>query len=281
MRCWLLLMGFMLAGCSSTVVVGPSGDDDDDNSTRFHALDYAQPAIHGSDLKIQALDCRGCHGAELSGGTGPSCDSCHPAGWRTDCVFCHGGDNDATGAPPTGLHPQPPAFAVHTAHVDAQWAAGLDCDTCHARPSDVLTPDHIFDDTPDHAEVLLTGLASGASYDPTTGDCSSLYCHGNGQSPGAVAAADSMTCASCHPSNASGNGAWNTMSGEHARHIGESTTDCVHCHEGVVGADGQSLVAPALHVDGQVQTQFDGTVTYDGTTCDGACHGQNHNGDDW
>src|SRR5205814_2192141 len=64
---------------------------------RYHPSGFADAIIHGPELKLQRQDCRTCHGADLKGGSSAvSCDGCHTSGWRTHCVFCHGGANGDT-----------------------------------------------------------------------------------------------------------------------------------------------------------------------------------------
>ena len=78
------------------------------NAAKFHAEDFARPELHGPALMQGLLDCRFCHGEDLTGDAGAlSCDTCHtpadPQAWRSDCVFCHGGVENQTGAPPVNL----------------------------------------------------------------------------------------------------------------------------------------------------------------------------------
>ncbi len=69
---------------------GASGGADESTgnpSGRHHPEGFADAAMHGPALKLQAEDCRGCHGTDLAGVDAvPSCDSCHQEGWREDCV---------------------------------------------------------------------------------------------------------------------------------------------------------------------------------------------------
>ncbi|HET8646032.1 MAG TPA: CxxxxCH/CxxCH domain-containing protein, partial [Vicinamibacteria bacterium] len=70
----------------------------DPTSTFFHA-----PAAN-ADLR----ECAVCHGANLEGqGTAMACGQCHDQGlppgvasWKENCVMCHGGTDNVSGAPP-------------------------------------------------------------------------------------------------------------------------------------------------------------------------------------
>lgn len=104
--------------------------------------------------------CTGCHGADLSGGSsGVACGRCHdrnlPAGvasWSVNCVMCHGGLENATGAPPKarwGSEADAIRIGAHTAHVVATISAPIGCATCHPVPADALSPGHLGDGTAD------------------------------------------------------------------------------------------------------------------------------------
>ncbi|RLB36880.1 MAG: hypothetical protein DRH30_14180 [Deltaproteobacteria bacterium] len=258
-----------------------------DAGQRFHPIDYALSDQHSPDMELQRMDCRDCHAPDLTGNLGPSCDSCHSNGWRSNCVFCHGRDDNLTGAPPRDLGALPmsgsQAFLAHTAHVTEGISRARDCFECHTKPSDVLSMEHAFDDTPGSAEVgFAMGLSAGGAYDGV-GTCSSLYCHGNGQgSNGSVVdGIASMQCDSCHPGMASEN-EWDTMSGEHRKHLRERL-NCGNCHLDVT-SDGSSIRGPLLHVDGAKQIRFTDTqISYDPATgrCSGDCHGKEHENKRW
>ena len=115
----------------------------------------ADPGFHAHAANRGLGACQGCHRADLSGGvTGVSCGSCHdralPPGvgsWRVNCVMCHGGGHNATGAPPRatwGQGADPVRVGAHTTHVTAgALAPAFDCTACHEKPSDALSPDHV------------------------------------------------------------------------------------------------------------------------------------------
>lgn len=258
-----------------------------DSGAGFHPAGFADPGVHGPEMELQRTDCRSCHGVDLSGGAGPSCDSCHSVGWRSDCVFCHGGDLNLTGAPPRDLGALPmsgsQAFSAHTAHVIEGISRAYDCVECHRQPSDVLSTEHAFDDTPGSAEVdFMRGLSAAATYDGA-GGCRNLYCHGNGRGDNgsAIDGSQPMACDSCHPGMDS-ELEWDTMSGEHSEHLGEGV-HCGNCHFDVT-ENGRSIRTPLLHVDGASQVRLSGTgITYSPATgrCSGQCHGELHDSVGW
>jgi predicted CxxxxCH...CXXCH cytochrome family protein len=259
-----------------------------DGGQRFHPTDYALANQHSPDMELQRMDCRHCHAADLGGNLGPSCDTCHSSGWRSDCVFCHGADDNRTGAPPRDLGALPmsgsQAFVAHTVHVTPGISQAFDCLHCHLKPSDVLSMEHAFDDTPGRGEVgFAMGLSAAGVYNGA-GSCSSLYCHGDGQGDNgtAVDGTAPMQCNSCHAGMTSGESAWESMSGEHRKHLQENFT-CGNCHLDVTD-DGLSIRGPLLHVDGANQVSFtDSRIHYNESTgrCAGNCHGDNHENERW
>ena len=263
-------------------------------SATYHPEGWSAPDVHGLSAKFQEDDCTSCHGSDLGGGSvDVSCDDCHETGWRENCTFCHGGTDNATGAPPRDITNETTTelltFRVHTAHVRTNWHEAHDCTECHTKPTDVLSIGHIFtgDDTPGIAEVRFTdGLSAAGSYNGN-GGCSNLYCHGNGQgNNGSVehTLAD-LSCTSCHPDVSSGRDAWDEMSGAHEDHLREGAT-CTMCHGATVN-ESQDIIAPALHVDGAVQIQPESGVSWNPTpkSCDGECHigneSEEHEDEEW
>lgn len=222
-------------------------------------MNPADPAFHGALLAQLSWDfdrCAECHGADFAGGTsGASCLSCHEDGGPTDCSTCHGSAISS---------------GAHTAHTTAG-ALGerYECTTCHVLPTDYRDPGHIFvpgapglvDGPP--AEVIFGVLARGPnpaeppSYDPATGRCENVYCHG--ASLGDDNALDTTpewqaggpaACGDCHglpPSS-------------------HADDRCAVCHGGVVAED-RSILDSALHIDAAVSI---GAGT--GDSCTG-CHG--------
>lgn len=244
-----------------------------DGAGRVHPEGFADPAAHGPELELGAQDCRGCHGADLRGGSGPSCDSCHSAGWRSSCTFCHGGATDQTGAPPRDLGGATPlSFRAHPQHVGSSSLHGAyDCTQCHQRPTDVLSPEHVFDSTPGRAEVIFRGGLSALGRYDGAGSCSALYCHGNGRSnTGSARQTDpTPSCEGCHPSGGLG--------GRHGDHLGgEVGATCYDCHADTVGSTG-AITSPERHVNGLREVRFAAAgMSFTGGGCSGVCHGQDH-----
>lgn len=290
-----LILAFLLvvafASCRSPHV---EVDDDDVASPppRYHAVGYGDPAIHAIEAKMQVLGCENCHGATLEGiPPAASCDHCHRQGWRTDCIYCHGGVENATGAPPRyidGLQDSPRTlFKVHAEHVAGRDHRQFDCVQCHAKPTDVLTPGHLFvDDTSGGlSEVRFAGGLSPMG--EWTGDgCTNLYCHGSGRGDDGEILADAgeRACDSCHPNQDSGRDAWGSMSGQHELHLGHDVT-CSECHATVISGGSSNepgtIVEPELHVDGVVETSLPPGMRFSNGTCDGDCHDESHSEREW
>ncbi|MGB5314288.1 MAG: hypothetical protein WBN38_19610, partial [Polyangiales bacterium] len=248
-------------GTGGTIGAGGTG-----GSTRFHPRGFEDPEVHGLYVSQGLLDCRTCHGNDLTGGgdVEPSCDTCHtpadPQAWRTDCVFCHGGVESLSGAPPKNLDgtltSEGSTFPSHDAHVSTGLTGTLDCAECHVNATDVLSQGHVFDDTAGIAEVELGGGRSPrGTYDPGSG-CASLYCHGNGQGDNGTIAMTSpaMTCESCHAGPGSSSTELAEMSGRHGFHVSIGA-GCQDCHQSTT-ADGATIAMPSLHINGQRDHAF-------------------------
>ena len=259
------------ADCGACVQVCGDGDcNGSETVLSCHAdcapswMNSAAPSgFHGAAFMDDATSCGACHGATLTGGV-KSCETCH-GGWKTDCTFCHGGMANQTGAPPWDLQGMASSGAVgaHTVHVTATAKSGaLGCSLCHAMPANALTPGHIDGDG--QAEVVLSDCAGG-TYDPASGSCSSVYCHGNGSTTSTGGSATwtggALGCQSCHTDGGLG--------GKHALHLGFGF-NCSSCHN----LNGATLAAPATHAD--CTKDVKAAVGYDpaAKTCSTAgCHG--------
>lgn len=274
-----------------------------DGAPPYHPSGFVAPTMHGSELKMQVQDCRGCHGQDLEGSMiAPSCDGCHtpvmtPTAWRTTCTFCHGGGSDMTGAPPRNLDGTTTnatgTFPAHGRHVTAGIAPAADCKQCHVKATDALSPGHIFDTTKGVAEVDFgTGLSRQGAF-TMAGGCTTNYCHGNGRGDNGTVAmnAPAMTCSSCHAGMASPTTEWDKMSGLHSLHLGATVaTACSTCHNKVTTSG--TAIAPAgvaLHINGlrNVDLVADRTgetaLTWNAAAqnCTGSCHGHAHTSSLW
>ena len=248
----------------------------DPGSTGFHAFT--------ANLGIAA--CQGCHGAMLDGvgaATTVACASCHkPGGPGRDfgtCTACHGGGDNASGAPPVATwgHAGDPSrgggtldairVGAHTVHLaGGPLASPLGCDACHVVPASIVDPTHI--DT-GFATVTFGTVAraygAAPAFSRSTGTCSSTYCHGatirqQELIPGAnprgtnvapvwTAGPSQATCGTCHglPPD----------TGKHFQHgvTGQyGFVPCSWCHYGYQDSPSpytdRSVPVPALHVNG-------------------------------
>jgi predicted CxxxxCH...CXXCH cytochrome family protein len=175
------------------------------------------------------------------------------------------------------------SFPVHSIHVEENIKPAYGCEQCHAAPEDVLTEGHIFvgDVTAGVSEVDFSGgLSSQGSYSSKV-SCSNLYCHGDGQGHNGEMdlTGSAASCDDCHPGPSSGPSGWADMSGRHAVHMEEGLS-CGDCHSATT-TDGQSISGPTVHVDGEPTVEWDQDMKYDGKSCTGSCHNEEHNARTW
>jgi predicted CxxxxCH...CXXCH cytochrome family protein len=275
---YLLALAVLVIGCNN----------------RYHPDNFAVGSVHGAEITRFDQDCRSCHGADLAGGTAKvSCDGCHsgptPTSWRTNCTFCHGGTDNQTGAPPRDLAGMASPFLDHTKHVSAgTMSRGFDCNQCHVKATDVLSPGHIFGNPPGGAlNDFGAGLSPQGTFDKTTATCSNLYCHGTGRGDtGSIATGATLACSGCHATMESGATGWAKLSGPHGSHL-QSTSGitCADCHSQTT-TDGVAIAAAGMpmHVNGKVEVGFTAaSFTYNATnaTCTGTCHGYSHSNLGW
>jgi predicted CxxxxCH...CXXCH cytochrome family protein len=167
--------------------------------------------------------------------------------------MCHGGVNDASGAPPKttwGNSGDPVRVGAHQRHV-----ALYDCGLCHLKPADALSPGHLDGATATVKFGALAAQGTSPAWNRSAATCSGTYCHGGTLTGGThrepvwtLLDGTQRTCDSCHgapPANA-----------YHTR----SDLDCATCHGAGYSA---TSAAAATHVDGTIQ--FTVTCT--------SCHG--------
>jgi predicted CxxxxCH...CXXCH cytochrome family protein len=243
------------------------------------------------EVNLKGLaSCKSCHGADLTGATGPSCATCHTAAgyaaWDTNCTFCHGSTVTGRQNPPVDIQGRTAttnvSVGVHEAHATTTIAV-VACIQCHpARTASVVT-DAAHIDGIGIAEVQLGALAKTggalATYtrtSATSASCASTYCHG--KFTGGTSATVSWTgttqvsCSSCHPAT--------PTSGDHSKHT--SRFGCYVCHNAVLNSS-KAIIDKTLHVNGVDNVKFGGTYnsrTVTGTwnastrTCSSlSCHG--------
>lgn len=184
--------------------------------------------------------------AALAAGCGQERPLAETAG---NCTGCHGGLQNASGAPPFDRegNESSPAVGAHTVHIER----GLDCVACHVKPTTADAPGHI-DGGP--AEIVFGDRAKEDGAEPTydfgSRTCSSTYCHGSTLQAGGVDTTPewtgTATCGTCH--------------GRPPPPPHPTSQACGTCHPGY----GDLTVNPVMHVDGTVQTTV-GTCT--------SCHG--------
>ncbi len=209
--------------------------------SEFHPPGILDPAdseqFHGQlarEVNFNLDVCAKCHGADFSGGAGPSCKTCHDQG-PTGCTTCHG---------------QPPATGSHLAHINPTDARPLDCSDCHVKPAVYTDAGHLLGDdgkVKTRADVKFGALASTGGKAPAFdgAECSNTYCHGASTPTWGGEA----SCGSCH----------GVPPSDHA------SSRCGDCHPKVADVSAH-VVGKMLHVDGKV------SVGDESGGCT-ACHG--------
>ncbi len=272
----LLILGIVAAGCSKLREDIPQAP-----SVSIHKEGIMNPAsenFHGKLIRKNnwdMRDCRQCHAADYSGGiVDASCITCHSnPGGPEACNTCHGVLADPMRiAPPRDLSgntsPTELTVGAHAQHLyDNMLGKKVFCEACHVVPQSIYDPGHV--DTEPPAEVILGDLAvfnvaSNAAYDPSTGTCSNIYCHGNFEYLKADADpinqfayiedkmignnftviwnkvdGSQMVCGSCHdlpPKGHIGHGQW-------------SVETCYQCHQGVIDPQG-NIIDKTKHING-------------------------------
>lgn len=187
--------------------VGAAAAPSNPNSTSHAVLSSANPSS----------DCTPCHGANLTGGVGPSClsgpdsfgVSCHLSNPKAvpSCTSCHPHDTNGGAQPSTGSH---------TVHLGLP---GVSCDACHsgggADPVSKLGAGRHADGFLDISSVSYWGRNGGFRYDRQAKTCSNVRCHGGGDpvthttppwNGGSLAAKTGTAfCRQCHEQGNAGN----------------------------------------------------------------------------
>jgi hypothetical protein len=180
----------------------------------------------------------------------------------TRCTACHGdatrsGDFLLRSAPPRDLRgasdPSYPGVGAHARHLySSDTHAAIDCNECHVVPDRIDSPGHADDDRP--AELVFGALAKSGGrtphYDPVARSCADGWCHRDqSDAVWTEPRTSAQACGTCH--------------GLPPALPHPQSERCEVCHGEVIDAK-RHFVAPALHVDGKVQSQAG--------NC-GACHG--------
>lgn len=270
----IILAGLMLLvfcfGCSDQRDVSTMPPIHPDDWMNSRSVDF-----HGTVVSSQhdASSCIVCHGADFDGGEVEiSCIDCHIA--EGACTSCHGGIDNQTGAPPSGLESETAtsdlAVGAHTAHLEVVTALSIECQTCHYVPAYILDSAH-FDlaeeARDDIAELTFSGLAAlpQTIWDRDSATCSDSYCHGNfsgGYNYSPVwNGANQAACGSCHDDGSNPV----DLGGIHEFHVEIAAIDCAYCHAGVVDTL-LGFTNASLHVNGIVDT-----LSLDPVLC-ASCH---------
>jgi predicted CxxxxCH...CXXCH cytochrome family protein len=183
-------------------------------------MDPSGAGFHAPAANQGLSPCQLCHGQGLDGVGGVTtvaCADCHAGSFAPvlDCTGCHGGVDNATGAPPR------PQWAfrgdateaalrngAHTAHLSgSDIAPAFDCDVCHEKPASMFSAGHIGSGTT--ADVFFGGLAVNGMTAPPVWDRAvptcAVYCHGTTLPGGSLTAPDwtavgqgQADCGTCH-----------------------------------------------------------------------------------
>ncbi len=258
-------------------------------------MDQTSTGFHAYSVNRGIANCQSCHGAALS-----KCVQCHGTSWATSCTMCHGGTDNATGAPPRATWGSTSLVAVgaHNSHVGPNPVSGaFGCEECHTKPTDAFSLNHIEGTVSVSFAGPVSGLKGGSWNYPATGTptCSSTYCHGNftrGKTTNVPdwTGTNQAACGTCHPARPG--------SYLHLKHQGRYYANpswpwwpppggspwvtCDQCHFGIAAsvdnAQPPTLTqanggGPPLHVNGtpNVVFKFGGTYTIDPYLSQGNC----------
>jgi predicted CxxxxCH...CXXCH cytochrome family protein len=211
------------------------------------------------------------------------CDKCHKTG-PDQCVRCHGGTDNQTGAPPTGLRGETvtttTAVGAHSGHVQIGTIANaFDCTFCHNKPATIIASGHL--DADSIAEVVWHGISGTAGvWNRTAKTCSNTYCHGRFTGGSTTntpmwTASNQAACGTCHDVGTSPS----LLGGRHRDHVQEEGIACQRCHASTVDTN-KLITGKSLHVNGVNNVNFSpATGSYSNGTCSNpaGCHGT----EDW
>ena len=264
------------------------------NSTLCHSsghvagwLDPTSPKFHKFTARISS-SCYGCHGADLNGGSAPSCSNtngtsglkCHSNGKAegakaVNCTSCHGNPPDGTVLP-----------NVKGGHDRHTTLPSLTCTACHNGAGS---------GTSLHANgtvnvIILTSLkAKKASSNPVKNSdntCDNVSCHGGNKTP-VWGTTNGLACTSCHEQgtgfqvpeyNSYYSGQFAGVS-QHLRHLARInpatglTVYCTDCHD-------INKLTKQQHFGGAASRQFvfPGNTIGGGTTSIGSYNADNSTG---
>ncbi len=278
-NCYSCHPATVTAGNAINVSGGAHIDGQLQTSGNVHPPDWEDNDQHGYSFFDDPGSCKTCHGTDYNGGTsGYSCDQCHtpssPQAWRTECTFCHGGQDNQSGAPPFGSRGETSVSSgrvgVHTTHVSSGDSHnGYECSTCHLTPASFDSSGHIEGNA--GGDVSFNALSgNNAGYTQSTTTCSTLYCHGNGRSDsGSLSwtSSQAMDCDSCHAYYSNSE----NLSGDHRKHIREGY-DCRTCHRDVISSS-NVITDKDLHINGTPDVLMQNGTYSNGRCSNLSCHG--------
>jgi predicted CxxxxCH...CXXCH cytochrome family protein len=173
---------------------------------------------------------------------------------------------------------------AHRSHLGASdWRATILCSDCHQVPEAMGTEGHL-DGPPADLTFSRTAVAGGATPDYVAdGGCGNVYCHGatldaggtNTDPDWVTVDGTQAACGDCHNTGSNPS----ILGGRHSQHLREGL-DCADCHNTLNGSG--DIVRPAQHIDGVVEFEPSGSdLVFDGTRCNGPCHGEQHRNRSW
>lgn len=222
---FITLTMLMVSACfeSKAPFSSDNGPTPDPSEVTFpHPKGYASPQSHGGELKALAFDptaCKACHGANLDGGSGPACATCHnqyphPDGWVAPNQ--HGAFVSTNGV-----------TSCATKCHNTDLSGGLSevaCVNCH-QP---------YPHSPNWKDPIEHGLFVKNIFNFSTSDC--LKCHSGDPTAKAVACS---TCHALYPHPAG----WETADQHGAFAKTSGTNQCATFCHGTDLAGGNSGVA--------------------------------------
>ncbi len=235
-----------------------------ENFLEPNSIDFHGKAIEANNWDLSA--CQQCHGADYAGGTvESSCLTCHENS-PEDCVVCHGGSDNLTGAPPEDLAGNTAVSArgvgQHTKHLtESSLSAAIDCQSCHVVPSTLNASGHL--DSTQPSELTFDGLSITGGVSPLWDDnnlsCADSYCHGNWN----LAKSESGLSFIYSEDNMSGNNEspdWTDNTGTACGschglpptgHLPFALDACANCHLSVIDRSG-NIIDNTKHINGMV-----------------------------
>ncbi len=214
-----------------------------------------------------------CHDDGLGGGpnTTPDWTSTLPAG----CIGCHNNDKDTASPMITGSH---------ATHLDNSTYVGseLECYDCHAGTLDI--GNRVIGSSKIGNHVNGT-IDNRVAMDGTA--CNNIRCHSDGNYDGTIQYNDAWAnwgsldykCGKCHgdgstdPEPGYANAPASSDENSHDEHM-SAGTDCANCHSDTT-ADGSTVFANSIHVDGVVNVAIAGAYDSNADKYDNFTKGTN------